>query len=275
MPKAIEPESSNKPGDFTGEWDPELMQRVISVMRRIVKTWYRSEVREIERIPLGGGLIVANHSGGIITVDIPVIAVDFFEHFGYDRQLYSLSHDVLFSGRLREVMPKVGIIRADRENAKRALQSGAIVIVFPGGDYDVARPTTSANVIDFNGRTGYVKTAVEAGVPIVPVVSVGAQENQIYLTRGQWLAKRLGLRRVMRSDYLPIAFGIPFGFSIMNLPINFPLPTKIVMEVLEPIDITKKFGDDPDISEVDMYVRGVMQSAVNRLSAERGLPVIG
>jgi 1-acyl-sn-glycerol-3-phosphate acyltransferase len=275
MPDVDDAEFTGKPGDFTGKWDPELMRRVIAVLRRVVKTWYRSEVRGIERIPSGGALIVSNHSGGLITVDIPVLAVDFFEHFGYDRQLYTLSHDVLFSGPLRDIMPRAGIIRADRDNAERALRSGATIMVFPGGDYDVARPTTSANVIDFNGRTGYVKTAIEAGVPIVPAVSIGGQENQIYLTRGKWLAKRLGLRRIMRSDYMPISVGVPFGISLLNFPINLPLPTKIVAEVLEPIDIAKKFGDNPDLSEVDDYVRSVMQSALNRLARERDLPVIG
>lgn len=275
MPDVDESELTGKPGDFTGKWDPKMMRRVIGALRRVVKFWYRSEVRGIEHIPPGGALVVSNHSGGLITVDIPVLAVDFFDHFGYDRQFYTLSHDVLFSGPLRDIMPRAGIIRADRENAERALRSGATVMVFPGGDYDVARPTTSANVIDFNGRTGYVKTAIEAGVPIVPAVSIGAQENQIYLTRGQWLAKRLGLRRVMRSDYMPIALGVPFGISVLNFPINLPMPTKIVVEVLEPIDIAKKFGEDPDVFEVDAYVRNVMQSALNRLARERQLPVIG
>ncbi len=67
-----------------------------------------------------------------------------------------------------------------------------MVIVFPGGDYDALRPTLLQNRIDFNGRTGYVSTAVKAGVPIVPAVSIGGQETQLFLTRGTWLAKRLG-----------------------------------------------------------------------------------
>jgi 1-acyl-sn-glycerol-3-phosphate acyltransferase len=275
MSSTEKPDSAEKPGDFTGNWDPELIEKVISVFRPVVKVWYRSEVRGLERLPAGGALMVANHSGGAITVDIPVLAVDFFDHFGYDRQFYGLSHDVLFSGPLGELMPRAGIIRANRDNAARALRSGATVLVFPGGDYDVARSTKSRNVIDFNNRTGYVKIAIEAGVPIVPAVLVGAQENQIYLSRGQWLAKRLNLRRVLRSDYMPIAFGFPFGFSVINFPLNVPLPTKIVAEVLEPIDVVRQFGKNPDIAEVDAHVRSVMQAATDRLAKERRLPVIG
>ena len=56
-----------------------------------------------------------------------------------------------------------------------ALHSGAVVLAFPGGDYDAFRPTVTQNVIDFDGRTGYVRTAIEAGVPIVLAVSIGGR----------------------------------------------------------------------------------------------------
>lgn len=152
------------------------------------------------------------------------------------------------------------------------------MLVFPGGDYDVYRPTRQENVIAFGGRTGYVTTAIEAGVPIVPVVSVGGQENQLYLTRGTWLARTLRLtaleRRLFRTNILPVTIGFPFGLSVV-LPVNMPLPTKIVTRVLPPIDITTEFGDDPDVRKVDAHVRAVMQHGLVELARKRRLPVLG
>jgi 1-acyl-sn-glycerol-3-phosphate acyltransferase len=261
-------------GDFTGKWDAELIRQVVKVLRPIAKLWHRSEVRGLERVPRGGALIVANHSGGAMPMDIPVIAIDFFEHFGYDRPLYHLGHDLLFKGPQAGLFHRAGLIRASRHNAQQALRSGSTVIVFPGGDYDAFRPTFSANVIDFGGRTGYVKTALEAGVPIVPAVLIGGQESQIYLTRGRWLGKRLGLKRLLRTDMVPITLGLPFGVTTL-LPPNLPLPAKITAEILEPIDIVRRFGDEPDVVEVDAHVRNIMQTALTRLAAERRLPVIG
>ena len=52
-----------------------------------------------------------------------------------------------------------------------------MVVVLPGGDYDVYRPTLSENTIDFDGRTGYLRAAVNARVPIVPVVAIGGHES--------------------------------------------------------------------------------------------------
>jgi 1-acyl-sn-glycerol-3-phosphate acyltransferase len=147
-------------------------------------------------------------------------------------------------------------------------------VVFPGGDYDAYRPTLSENVIDFNGRKGYVSSAIEAGVPIVPAVSIGGQETQLYLTRGTWLAERLGIKRLLRSAILPVSFGFPFGLSAV-IPPNLPLPTKILMQVLEPIDVAERFGDDPDLDEVDEHVRSVMQEALTKLATERRFPILG
>ncbi|TDH24111.1 glycerol acyltransferase, partial [Mycobacteroides franklinii] len=134
-------------------------------------------------------------------------------------------------------------------------------------------PTLRENVIDFDGRTGYVRTAIAAGVPIVPVVSIGAQETQLFVTRGNWLAKRLGLTRA-RMDILPVSIGFPFGVSVI-FPPNMPLPSKVVTEVLEPIDVVAQFGQDPDVKEVDAHVRGVMQEALNGLARQRRFPVLG
>jgi 1-acyl-sn-glycerol-3-phosphate acyltransferase len=107
----------------------------------------------------------------------------------------------------------------------------------------------------------------------VPAVTIGGQESQLFLTRGTRLARGLGLSR-WRSDILPISVGFPFGLSVF-MPPNVPLPTKIVAEVLEPIDAVAQFGDEPDVTDVDAHVRSAMQAALDRLARERRFPVLG
>jgi len=261
------------PGDFIGQWDPVIMRRMVTLGRPIYKLWFRSEVRGFDEFPAGGALIVSNHSGGVNPPDVPILWIGFFEKFGYDRPIYTLGHDLVFRGPATGALTRMGMIRATRENAVKALRSGAAVIVFPGGDDDALRPTSQRNVIDFSGRTGYVTTAIEGGVPIVPVVSIGGQETQLFLTRGKWLAKRLGLKRLTRAEQFPLSFGFPFGLSVGAL--NLPFPAKIVTQVLPPIDLTTQFGKNPDIGEVDAHVRAVMQTALDGLAAERRLPILG
>ena len=74
--------------------------------------------------------------------------------------------------------------------------------------------------------------------------------------------------------HLPITFGFPFGLSLVGPP-NMPLPTKIVAQVLAPIDIGAQFGEDPDVDEVDAHVRRVMQKGLDELGAKRRFPILG
>jgi len=265
--------SDIEPSAFT-KWDPGLTERLTGLIRPVIKGWHRAEVRGLDELPPGGALVLANHSGGLFAMDVPVFITDFYARFGYDRPVYTLTHDIMFSTPLGDLLRRTGFIPASHVNADEALRAGGVVVVFPGGDYDVYRPTLSANTIDFAGRTGYVRAALNAGVPIVPSVSIGGQENQLFLSRGERLAKATRMDRLMRAKILPISFGFPFGLS-MILPVNVPLPTKIVTQVLPPIDVVAEFGEDPDIHQVDAHVRHVMQEALDLLAAERRLPVIG
>ena len=261
-----------------GRWDAALTRHVMDLLRPLVKVYHRSEVRHLDRIPGGRSLLVSNHSGGLVTPDFAVFAVDYYQRFGYDRPLYVLAHDSFFGGPAAEFLNHLGVVAANDDNAAAALAADTTVLLFPGGDLDVYRPSLAENVIDFGGRTGYVTAAVHAKAPIVPVVSIGGQETQLYLTRGRRLAHALGLtrleRRLFRTDILPVSLGLPFGLSVL-VPVNMPLPSKIVTEVLPPVDAASQWADDSDTAKIDGRVRREMQAALDRLARRRRFPVFG
>lgn len=119
---------------------------------------------------------------------------------------------------------------------------------------------------------------MSAHAPIVPVVSIGGQETQLFLSRGRRLSRALGLtkleRRLFRTDILPVSLGLPFGLSVL-VPVNMPLPSKIVVEVLGPIDVAAQWESNPDVDRIDGRVRRAMQAALDRLARRRRLPIIG
>jgi 1-acyl-sn-glycerol-3-phosphate acyltransferase len=256
------------------KWDPTVARRITSVIGPVVSRYFRADVQDLDNIPASGGaLIVSNHSGGVLTPDVLIFAPAFYDAFGYDRPLHILAHYGVLMGPWGSALSQAGAIEASPENAAAALRSDAVVLVFPGGDYDAFRPSQSANVIDFEGRTGYVRSAIQTGVPIVPMVSIGGQETQWFLARGDGLARRLGLHRI-RFKALPLTFGLPFGLTTV-LPANIPLPSKIVMRVLDPVHVTELFGEDPDVDEVDAHVRMLMQRALDEMAEERRFPILG
>lgn len=255
--------------------DAAYVAALAPALGRLMRLYFRSEVRDMDRVPAtGGALIVSNHSGGLMAMDVPIITAAFVEQFGPERPIYVLARDVLLNNPAGAYFRRCGFLADSRDNADAVLSNGGVTIVFPGGDYDVARPTSQANVIDFDGRTDYVRTALDNGVPLVPVVSIGGQEAQLHLSRGRRLARLTGLASRFRSPYLPVSVGFPFGLSV-GVPPNLPLPTKITTQVLDPIDVGAEFGPEPDVAEVDEVVRGRMQDALDALKRQRRFPVLG
>ncbi|MBF4163464.1 acyltransferase family protein [Nocardioides sp. CBS4Y-1] len=237
---------------------------------RLLRAYFRHELTGSEHVPAGGALLVSNHSGGFMAMDLPLIASGLASGLGVKRRIVTLAHTAIFAGPWGAMFAKLGLIEATREAAHEALTSGELTLVFPGGVHDVLRPTRDANVIDFAGRIGYVRTALEAGVPIVPVVSIGGQETQLFLTRGEPIAELLRLDKLLRARAFPISIGFPFGISI-GTPINIPLPAKIKTRILEPVDPAA--FESPE--ETDVEVRRRMQEAIDEMADERRFPFLG
>jgi 1-acyl-sn-glycerol-3-phosphate acyltransferase len=263
------------PGNDLDGWDPDYIRRVLPLMTTVFDTYFRGEVRGMENIPEDGPvLLVGNHSGGTLIADTFVFATKFYEHFGPDRRFHQLAHDV--AARLPGLgIRQFGTVAANHDNARKAFELGAPVLVYPGGDHETFRPTWESDKIDFAGRKGFIKLALEQNVPIVPVVAIGGQETALFLTRGRRLSKLTGFGALTRIKVMPFQIAPPFGITVMDLPLRVPLPAKITVEVLPPIDLEERFGADPDPERVYEEVTGDMQETLSELSEERTLPIAG
>ena len=173
------------------------------------------------------------------------------------------------------LLRRYGTVSASHEHAREALAAGAAVLVYPGGDWEVHRPFWQRHKVDFAGRKGFIRLALEAGVPIVPVVSAGGQETALFLTNGSWLARLLGVDESLRLKVLPISIALPWIINVGDFLSHLPLPAKLTIDVLPPIDVDEQFGPDPDVDAVYEHITGEMQDALDALAAERRLPVIG
>ena len=192
--------------------DPDFLRAARPVLERFA-SYFRSEVRGLERLPEHGPfLVVGNHSGGQIPPDLPVLLTAWWRERGEDEPVYALFHS-FFLGLpgVGPVMARAGAVEATPEAAEAVLRSGAVLIDFPGGDYEVFRPWWQRNSIEFGGRRGVVRLALRTQVPVVPSVSVGAHETLVVLARGERVARMLGIDRVFRVKVMPLVLGPPFG----------------------------------------------------------------
>jgi 1-acyl-sn-glycerol-3-phosphate acyltransferase len=257
--------------------DPEYIQRTLPALRLSSDLYFRADVAGLEKIPEEGPvLLVGNHSGGTMIADTFVFAQAFYDHFGPTRAFYQLAHDLVFKlPGLRTLVQRYGTVPASPDNMTQALERDAALLVYPGGDQETFRPTWESDRIDFARRMGFVRLALKHGVPVIPIVAIGGQETGLFLGRGRRLARGLGLDRLMRLTVLPPVIGPPFGLSLLDLPLRIPIPAKISIRVLKPIDLRTRLGHHPDVEEGYRLVTSTMQRSLTRLSHERTVPVLG
>jgi 1-acyl-sn-glycerol-3-phosphate acyltransferase len=258
------------------QFDPEFMRKLVPKMETFA-SYFSAEVRGMDRVPQSPVLLIGNHSGGIITPDTSAVYATWYRTRGFDDPLMGLAFDGIYGvPGWRELMRKIGQMPASMDNAKAALVDGNSVLLYPGGSYEVFRPWKDRNRIMFKGRKGFIRLALEAGVPIVPVVGHGGHETTIVLTRGERFVKLLSLDKV-RMDGAPLLFQLPWGISSAGLP-GVPLPAKITMQVCEPLDWSR-FGpedaDDPAVLE-QCYeeITSIMQTTLDALAIENPRPLL-
>ena len=257
--------------------DPEYIRRTLPALRAMADVYFRAEVRGLENIPASGPvLLVGNHSGGTLIADTFVFGQAFYDHFGADRVFHQLAHDLVFKvPGVRAALTPYGTVPASPQNMRRALARDAALLVYPGGDHETYRATWHSAEIDFAHRTGFVRLALELGVPIVPVVAIGGQETALFLGQGERIARLLHLHRLLRVDVAPVQIAPPLGVTLFDLPGRIPLPAKITVEVLPLIDLETELGADADPDDAYELVTGRMQDVLDQLADARTFPVIG
>jgi 1-acyl-sn-glycerol-3-phosphate acyltransferase len=258
------------------ERDPDYIRESLPRLWLLSSLWFRGEVRGLGNIPEEGPvLLVGNHSGGNVSPDTGVLTLAFSTYFGVERRFYQLAHNLVLSMPFLGFLRKYGTVAASPENAEQALRSGAALLVYPGGDHEVHRPSWERNTVNFAGRHGFVRLALEHDVPIVPVVAIGGQETALFLSRGETLSKLLRLDRLLRLKVLPISLAAPWGLNVGDMLGHVPLPAKITIEVLPAMHLREQFGPEPDVDEVYDHVVETMQETLDALASERRMPVLG
>ncbi len=224
-------------------------------------------------------MAIANESGGPLLPDVWLMVAYWWQQHGIDFPGYALVHDAVFRiPVLRNIMVKCGALRASRENAAKVLEMGGHLLVHPGGELDALRSFWRRNTIDLHGRTGFIEIALEHGVPILPVVDIGAHEVYFTLFSSRLLARLTGLERLTGVKTLPLNFGLPWGVWATGFLPYFPLPSKIAYKVGKPVHLPKdpKLAKDRQVvAEVYTEITRTMQKMMDELAEKRRFPVLG
>ena len=256
--------------------DPAVVAQLLPLIEA-VNVYFGTEMRGWAHVPRRGPfLIVGNHSGGAAPNDLSFLLGKWIKERGPAAPLYALGYDLLFAypvvGRL---LPKLGVVPANPANARRALDMGAPVVVFPGGDHEVFRPWSERNHVDFGGHMGFIELAITARVPVIPMTIHGAHQSTVTLTRGEGLARLLGMDR-LHIKVFPMIWSIPFGPAPAFVP-SLQLPSKVTVQFGAPLDWSRyrvTQARDPGVRK-QCYdeITERMQETLDALAQERPYPV--
>src|ERR1700677_2579002 len=178
------------------------------------------------------------------------VGLQWWRRFGPDRPLHGTAHDALMAipiiGRYFRSM---GVLPAAPDAIATALAEGRDVALWPGGEVDSLRPWTERDRANLAGRKGFVKMAIGAGVPIVPIATVGGADAMPVLIRGDRLSQALRLDRLLRLKVFPLAVSLPWGIAPAALP-QLPLPAKIRTRFMPAVEL----DHDPTRTDDEQYV---------------------
>ncbi len=254
--------------------DETAFSRIVALIDAVMRPYFRAEVRGLERIPSGAALYVANHNGGLIIPEAFLFGAAVYRARGIEYTPYGLGHELAISLPLfHHLVVPLGAVRASPENGLRLFERGKKVLVYPGGDYEAMRPYRDRDRIVFGGRKGYLRLAIRAGVPLVPVVAAGAHATFRVLDDGRWLARLLRADRLLRIKVWPITLCLPWGLVVGPQLLYWPWPTRILIEALEPIHFDREgeaaAADEAYVAACAEQVEATMQQALTRLARER------
>jgi 1-acyl-sn-glycerol-3-phosphate acyltransferase len=171
----------------------------------------------------------------------------------------------------------MGVLPAAPDSIASALAEGRDVALWPGGEVDSLRPWHERDRANLAGRTGFVKMAIRAGVPIVPIATVGGADAMPVLIRGDQLSKTLRLDKVLRLKVFPLAVSLPWGVAPAMLP-QFPLPAKIRTRLMPAVELdadADRADDDEYVERKYTEVQDRIQAGMDALARKRALPLFG
>jgi 1-acyl-sn-glycerol-3-phosphate acyltransferase len=257
-------------------FDPDLNSAVLMpAALSLYRNWFRVQMRGLANVPASGpALIVANHSGAL-PLDAVMLQAGIYADHPSRRNLRLLGADLVYVvPGLAMLARRSGHTRADPELANRLLAAGELVGVFPEGFKGLGKPFSDRYRLQRFGRGGFARTALQAGVPIVPCAIVGAEEIYPMIGNSEALA------RTLKLPYFPVTPLFPWLGPLGAVP----LPSNWIIEFCDPVPTAgltaagagapEAEADDELVMNLADHVRDTIQAKIDDLVVDRG-PAFG
>jgi 1-acyl-sn-glycerol-3-phosphate acyltransferase len=224
--------------------------RVGRTLVDVALRYFDARLVDHERVPRSGGvLLVVNH--GVFGFDAFLLGALVWRHTRR-LPLWLADWNLWKTPGLGATLDWVNAIPGTPDDAVAHLESGDLVIVYPGGIFDSYKHARDRHKLKWRGRAGFARVAMRAGAPIVPVAACGVDD----------------MYRIIGRD--PILGRLLFGDPRYNLPLALgrwgtlvPRPAKVTLHALPPIVPEGDVGRPDDVERVRRYVHDSIQAKLD------------
>lgn len=252
--RAADNESMVQPVEDLDQLDEGFVHRIAPVFK-LLRLYSRLEVEGLERLPEGPALLIANHTGWL-GLDYAYTALSIYD--AKKRTVRGMAHKTWFKRPgIGGFASRLGLYEVSKDTMARVLRHGEYVLIFPEGEKGAFKPERERYLLQDFAR-GYIRTALQTGVPIVPIAIVGGEE-----------ANPSSARLDSYEEMLNLSLPMP-----QNL---FPRPVKWRISIMDPIRLDR----GPEAASDSEYVHGWneriharLQTEVVRLVGARGHPFL-
>ncbi len=224
----------------------------------LYEKYFRVEAHDIERVPKGRVLLVANHAGQVPT-DGLMISAAMLTVAQPPRVARGMSEYWLGAlPWLNDVARAMGTAVGTPETCVEMLKRDECVLVFPEGVRGLNKTYAHRYELQPFG-TGFMRLALATKTPILPVGVIGTEEQQIGIANLTKLGKRFGM------PSLPITLSFPWlgPFGLL------PLPVKVHLYFGKPLYFQGSADDEAGVREKVDVVREALATVLQHGRAGR------
>jgi 1-acyl-sn-glycerol-3-phosphate acyltransferase len=235
---------------------PDAARRMMLPAAFLYRYYFRVEVHDIENVPEGRVLLIANHAGQM-PYDGAMLAVAMLFEPAVPRLCRGMGEYFIWRVPWLGVgAARSGTLVGTVRNCVSMLEDEECVMVFPEGARGINKPFKQRYQLERFGL-GFMRLALETNTPVVPVSIVGSEEQQPGLTNLTKTAELFGL------PSLPITVTFPW---LGPLGLLVALPVKYRIYFGEPL----RFEGHPRDEDASIQKKvDVVRSSMNELF-ERG-----
>jgi 1-acyl-sn-glycerol-3-phosphate acyltransferase len=245
----------------------ETMARAERVLGFLYQDWFKVDMKGLERLPQTGPVLIVGNAGGILPWAATMLMYALMSDKKHPRRLTVLADmDWIEDERLYNFLREIGFMPLNADNARRLYSEGQTVMVFPEGQSGFLKPFAERYRLRSFDWT-ILMPAVEAGVPVIPLATLGPEESFPVARNVEWLAKLLSLPAFPLTPFFPF---LPFPANLLSIPVKWK------MRVLKPIDY-EKVKERDQIEETSkrlaLFIEGEIQAEINRMLRVRVKPL--